>query len=259
MRIGPRLVKRFIGCIELVLVVVLASATPAMAVMTLRVSDTPHNLSTGGGGNFYSNDESQICVFCHTPHNATASKPLWNNLSGNMDFTIYSSATMETDVMAAIAAAGGLPVGSTSRLCLSCHEGTTALNTLANPGSAGADPTMIGWASFAEAFAIYGPGVGPRLSNDLSNMHPIGFDYTLASTDPDIKVWTIPDALGVKFVDGGSGEKFLECITCHEPHVDGDWNSSGENVGDFPGDTAYRKFMRIPNTSSALCLACHDK
>ena len=233
--------------------VLLCLVPPSFAVKTLNVSDTGHNLSSGTIlGNFYSDNESEVCVFCHTPHNANVAAPLWNQYSTTMTFTLYSSGTTETNVQAALNA--GLPVNSLSRLCLSCHEGTTGLNTLANPASTVGNPTVLDWDSFDQV-PFMTPQKGVYLSSDLSTMHPIGFDYNDAVGDNEIKPLATAEANGVKFYGGG----FLECSTCHDPHVDSDWNGSAYDVGNAVGDPAYRKFLRIPNTSSALCMACHNK
>ena len=224
------------------ILIVVFQAEPAFAVKVINVSNTKHNLSMSAPviANFWSTDEDQVCVFCHTPHNASVAVPLWNQYTTTGTFTVYSSATLEYTP-------AGLPETSMSRLCLSCHEGTVAMNTLANPGSTGANPIMGGGGD--QLKDIYSAGEGPYLSSDLTNMHPVGFDYTDSQTpaDPDIYNFANPEGLGLKFVDGGLGEKFLECATCHDPHVDS------------TADPEYDYFLRIPNTSSAMCLACHDK
>jgi hypothetical protein len=49
-----------------------------------------HDLSGKGYGT------TQICIFCHTPHNAlsTAGAPLWNHASSVATYTVYASPTM---------------------------------------------------------------------------------------------------------------------------------------------------------------------
>ncbi|HVT83233.1 MAG TPA: hypothetical protein VHM90_21520, partial [Phycisphaerae bacterium] len=44
----------------------------------LSIVNSPHNLSASGPGTVKAAGESQVCIFCHTPHNATPVKPLWN-------------------------------------------------------------------------------------------------------------------------------------------------------------------------------------
>lgn len=230
------------------ILVMLGQAIPAFAVKIIDVSSTRHNLSVNAPtSNFYADVEDEVCIFCHTPHNAGSTTPLWNRYSDAISFTLYSSATLD------VYSDGLLPSDSTSRMCLSCHEGTVALNALVNPGSTGVNPVMGG---AGDAFdTAYPPGFGAYLSDDLTRMHPIGFDYNDASlADGDIYAFGAdpgPEIAGLKFVPGSSGEKFLECSTCHDPHVNGEFETGG--------DPAYKKFLRIPNASSAMCLACHNK
>ncbi|MDT8316472.1 MAG: hypothetical protein RQ824_00585 [bacterium] len=243
--------KRSYGLLWIIagVLIVVGSARPALAVKVIDVSATKHNLGSGTPvtSNWYSTDESEVCVFCHTPHNAISNYPLWNQYSTTMSFTVYSSGTLTAGVYAT----GLLPANSMSRLCLSCHEGTIAINALANPGSTVGRPAMAGGISGDQFSDVLPAGAGAYLSSDLSAMHPIGFDYNLSDAgDPEINdITTGPLAQGLKFIKGAGGEDFLECVTCHDPHVN----------GEATGDPDYKFFLRIPNKSSALCLACHNK
>ena len=232
---GKRVYRLF--WLVLGLVILVAQAMPALAVKVIDVSNTKHNLSTShpAAATFYSTDESQICVFCHTPHNASPSVPLWNNLSTTGTFTVYSSGTLEYSPSQF---AQGLDVNSMSRLCLSCHEGTTGMNSLVNPGDTGANPTMFGFDRFVQLGAP--KQTASYISDELTRMHPVGIDYAVSAGDPDI--YAAPTNAELKLFNG-----FLECSTCHDPHVDS------------TADPEYDNFLRIPNTSSAMCLACHDK
>ena len=208
-------------CLVAGIVLVLGQAIPALAVKISDVSSTKHSLSSGSLAisNWYSTDESEVCVFCHTPHNANVATPLWNQYSTTFVFQVYSSSTLDSYV----SNPGGLPDDSISRLCLSCHEGTTAMNTLANPGSAGANPTMSGLPPFDSFDDLEMPaGVGAYISKDLRRMHPIGIDYATAKLgDLEIKdIDTGPKAKGLRFF--GPGRTFLECPTCHDPHINGE-------------------------------------
>ena len=82
------------------------------------VADTKHNLSISGPGTLKASSESQICIFCHTPHNASAAAPLWNRRDPGSTYIPYSSTTAVANP--------GQPTGA-SILCLSCHDGTIAL------------------------------------------------------------------------------------------------------------------------------------
>ena len=82
------------------------------------VADTKHNLSTSGPGTIKASNESRICIFCHTPHNASAAAPLRNRRDPGSSYIPYSSTTAIANP--------GQPTGA-SILCLSCHDGTIAL------------------------------------------------------------------------------------------------------------------------------------
>lgn len=105
------------------------------------VGNTRHNLtqrqSSGGGPsntimNPYRNDYEEVCVYCHTPHggNAAIQLPLWNR-------TIKASTTYQTyDTLGTSTLTQPVtPPGPNSLACLSCHDGTTAVDSIINmPG-----------------------------------------------------------------------------------------------------------------------------
>src|ERR1043166_8158441 len=85
------------------------------------IVNTRHNLSVSGPGPIKSTNEQQICIFCHTPHNAAPIQPLWNRNLPVTAYIPYSSNSLQ--------AKPGQPTGS-SKLCLSCHDGTIALSSV---------------------------------------------------------------------------------------------------------------------------------
>ena len=105
------------------------------------VVNTVHNLGTTAGSGTPTNTYSgtaEICVFCHTPHGAddSASVPLWNrNLPGSGTYTTYS--TLNTSSMDS----GETAVGSVSIACLSCHDGSQAMDVIINEPGSGFDTT----------------------------------------------------------------------------------------------------------------------
>lgn len=180
------------------------------------ILDSKHNLSRSGTGPVKSQD-SEVCIFCHTPHNATREAPLWNRYSTGTTYTPYSSSTT--------AARPGQPTGS-SRICLSCHDGTVALGMVRSRSKKipfTGNERLAGRAS---------------MGTDLSDDHPISFVYdsSLAArsnrrlADPK----ALPRALRTDM------EKQLQCTTCHDPHDD--------QFGDF---------LVMDNSESALCTTCH--
>jgi len=182
------------------------------------IVNTVHNMSISGPGTVKATTESEICIFCHTPHNARPDHPLWNRNDPGSTYILYNSSTTQASI--------GQPDGS-SVLCLSCHDGTIALGNVlsrTNPITfAGGITTM--------------PSGASNLTTDLANDHPISFVYnsSLASTDGELKD---PSTL--------TGEVKLEnskmqCTSCHDPH---------KNL--------YTKFLVANLVASELCLNCHQ-
>ena len=128
------------------------------------IAETLHNLSVTGPGPIKSPTETQICIFCHSPHNANPQAPLWNHsLSAVGNYRMYWSPTMK-----AYPSAGAAPQpDGASKLCLSCHDGTIAL------GAVGSRATPIP--------VTGGPTLPPTspgyLGTDLSGSHPISIVY----------------------------------------------------------------------------------
>jgi predicted CXXCH cytochrome family protein len=185
----------------------------------VNAPDNKHNLSTTGPGPVKSVTMTEVCVFCHTPHNATPAAPLWNQaLSSGVTYQPYASTTLK--------AAVGLPTGS-SKLCLSCHDGTVAIGSTVQKG-------RIAMQGVNAAGQLTGPSViGPSLTRD----HPISF-VPLPAAD----LATPPPGSPVKLDDAGQ----VQCRTCHEPHQ-------------MDVDTTTKKFLVVNNSGSGLCLICHNK
>jgi hypothetical protein len=247
--------------------VLLALASGTAAQRVSDIASTRHNLSTSGSGEVKATGQSEMCVFCHTPHssNASVSAPLWNRDLSEETYTTYDSSSIQADDIVE-------PIGS-SRLCLSCHDGTLAIGTVRNePGRGGGDGSisMQGTAADGTMPADAGATTGNtrNLGVNLTNDHPISFTYnsSLASADGELRDPSAVNHLGVRPTDSptlpldpnGSGEGLVQCTTCHDPHIS------------EPG--AYNKFLRVnrfqanPATGGVfsesddqICLACHDK
>lgn len=189
----------------------------AMAQQT-SVVDGPHNLSVSGPGTTRAVSEDQVCIFCHAPHNSTPVRPLWNRSMPVDAYSIYSSPSLDADP--------GQPTGS-SKMCLSCHDGTIAL------GAVVSRDTPIVMAGGRQTLS---DGTG-HIGTDLSDDHPISFRYdsTLAARDPLLKPPSVlPDQVRLD----PNGE--LQCTSCHDAH------------NNFFGD-----FMVMANSDSELCITCH--
>ncbi|NOY37454.1 MAG: hypothetical protein GXO83_07740 [Chlorobi bacterium] len=179
---------------------------------------TVHNLSASGPGTIKATTESEICIFCHTPHNSKPMSPLWNRNDPGTTYTLYNSSTIN--------AVPGQPDGS-SILCLSCHDGTIALGNVLSRTS---DIT------FASGVTVM-PSGPSRLTTDLSDDHPISFIYnsSLAAADGQLK-----DPVTITQPVTLENDK-LQCVSCHDPH---------KNI--------YGDFLVVSNQFSTLCLKCHD-
>lgn len=98
------------------------------------IAQTKHNLGSAQTTGNYTDATTEICIFCHTPHGAnqaTAQVPLWNRV---MSTTLYSKySTLGTTSFDAAEGA----IGSVSLACLSCHDGTQAMDAMVNTPGAG--------------------------------------------------------------------------------------------------------------------------
>jgi predicted CXXCH cytochrome family protein len=182
------------------------------------IETTKHNLSVSGTGDIRAASESQICIFCHTPHNASPQIPLWNRQNPGQNYIPYSSSTID--------AAPGQPTGA-SQLCLSCHDGTIALGDLLSRDT---DVQMTGGVTVM-------PNRRSNLGTDLSDDHPISFPYTESLATLDGKLASPSTLVGPVKLDA-SGQ--LQCTSCHDPHED----RNG-------------KFLVMSDANGALCETCH--
>jgi predicted CXXCH cytochrome family protein len=197
-----------------------AAAAPAGSIMGSAHDFTRHAWSGG-----------QVCVTCHDSRNANsgvAAAPMWNHALPTRSYTLYSSATMKASL--------GQP-GQVSRLCLSCHDGTVAVDSYG--GKAGTQ---------------YISPVN-HLGTVLGDDHPIGFIYDSALAaangslfDPALKVVTIGS--GAHTQTGVIGELLLyngqlECTSCHDVH-------NAFTVGNT-------RLLKMDLDRSVICTACHNK
>jgi len=200
-----------------------------LTVISLIAMRTAFAAITGSGHDFKSkswNTTGEICVVCHTPHNASSTiAPLWNHVLTSATFILYSSPSLNATV--------GQPSAS-SKACLSCHDGTVALDSFG--GKVGTN-------------FISGED---KLGTDLSNDHPVSFTYdtALATADGTLSNPTVKTvgALGGKTIDAAMliGHK-VECASCHDVHAD-------------KGDSATAAhLLLVNNAASTLCLTCHNK
>jgi predicted CXXCH cytochrome family protein len=243
---------------------VLLLALPSLGAA--GIVNTKHNLVHSGRAVMGKADPTEVCAYCHTPHGQQPSRPQWNRglpeeQTDFQSFDTFGRANL---------AAGGI-VGSVSLACLSCHDGTQALNVLSNmPG---------------EGVNTSGPRVDVRPAiapaGTVSETHPVGVPYAgfrmedAVRQGPGARVISDPvpredfrpvqsaivDEVRVWWVEtGGSGRQrtdihlysrdgeegltrpYVECSSCHDPHAE---SNMFLRMGELTGDTA--------------CVACHSK
>ena len=249
---------------RLALLLLLTMAAAGHAATVSDVSNTRHNLSVSGPGPVRATSETQICVFCHTPHAASdvPGAPLWNRQLSGATYTPYISSSINADDIASTP-------GGSSKLCLSCHDGTLALG-MVNVANGQADVT-IDLAGTDGGTMPAGPhgansGFTRRLGVDLTNDHPISFTYsdTLAAVDGELRPpGSTPHignrAPGVRPAVPLENGK-MECVSCHDPHI---------RDTDLSVNAKFLRLSRLQRTTPAgaafdqdndiICLACHDK
>jgi predicted CXXCH cytochrome family protein len=242
------------------------------------INATPHDMSSKGlNGSSYapnpSDPQDRICVYCHAPHNtyklspanggpgaavgapnsgpaaqapdAFDYLPLWNHaLTPNYaSYTMYQNGPGAPTVGAKASQAilNGMTPGSGSLLCLSCHDGSVAVNSYGN----------LAQLSVSGGGSVIGTAFQIGKDAYLGNHHPIGFDYDAvragALGDTEIRSADTAQLGGAGAVRNhlfGTGNSRMECGTCHSVHN--------------KGNTGERLLWRS-DTQSRLCLTCHDK
>ncbi|HLG18032.1 MAG TPA: cytochrome c3 family protein [Blastocatellia bacterium] len=189
-----------------------------------QLFNSKHDFRVNSSAAIRSTAEGRICVFCHSPHNGNPSPQIWNHKTSSVsNYPLYGSTTMRATTTQ--------PTSSdSSKLCLSCHDGTVALGDTVNNGLI----PFIQGSNFtlpASSSSNLHKGVG------FSDDHPFAF---LPVTGSEIRNPPAGDA--VKLDRSGK----MQCTSCHDPHV----QSKDATVG---------KFLVESNLKSALCTTCHTK
>jgi len=262
--------RRYLALFSLLAGLALATNASAQFSHIKNIVGSDHDLSISGTNTGYHGTDpttaSQICYYCHAPHQSSSANlepPLWNHtLSSTASYGVYSSPTFNalgTD----IADVGGAVAGTAvvTNLCLSCHDGTIAINNL----YAGVyNPTLHKGVMPDAGLGTGNPVFISHTITSLNNIHPVNFtfDSTLAAKVVGLAVPTQSLAGGVTLSGAlyvvpahGTGASYLplfntpgtttnpkmQCATCHDVH----------------DDTTNQPFLRDTLTGSQLCMDCH--
>lgn len=233
--------------------ILVAASLALPIVVRAGIINSPHDFS-GESWNNNPADPNTVCGVCHTPHHADPiAGPLWNHTSSGLGFTMYANGVSPGANVRFTPAA---QPNAASLACLSCHDGTVAVNSYGGGIQGGSAVTITN---------------GANLTKDLTHSHPISFTYdtTLVGLDkwlynPDTTTVLIPASGGGAFVSGVdmtingfllNGNHTVECSSCHDVH--------GQEGSPF-NITSNPKLVKIngvdaQNNGSLLCRSCHNK
>ena len=200
--------------ILLALVLAIASGAAAQSGDVLGV----HDLSSGV--NSVRGSMSAACLYCHVPHSGNTKGPLWAQSLSTQTYSLYSSDTIQNKTAQP-------QLGTSSSLCLSCHDGTVAPGLVIPYGQLNISGKMVS-----------------MLGTQLQNSHPFSLQLPMKDAANLLEGFATTGVTGdttksVALVKGN-----LECTSCHNPHA--------QMV-----DKRSPNFLVRDNTSGALCLACH--
>jgi hypothetical protein len=203
------------------------------------------------------------CQVCHIPHKVpdagTTGVGLWNHhASVNSSYVTYDQGNSQTFKALGLTAKLGSSVA-----CLSCHDGSMAVNqaygkNYPNANGVTGSATVTVAAYYAPTFAIEtasatagdfvsASGAGPYLGrNDLTHMHPIGVSYS-AALAVDKSLQPLP-AAGTVFAQMLKGPtQTVECASCHDIH----------GVIGISGTQSHSVIVDLNN--GRLCSTCHQQ
>jgi predicted CXXCH cytochrome family protein len=173
-------------------------------------------ISFGQMDEFHLNFEEN-CKYCHVlgSEGSESKELVWQENDHNITYIPYSSPTIDAEI--------SQPLGS-SKLCLSCHDGTFAF-----------DDTGSHVLTSNQSFGT-----------DLRGSHPVSFKYDsfLAMKDNELHdPLSSPSGLGGTIHSDMLINGNLECISCHDIH----------------GMMGIENYLVKSNYKSNLCLTCHNK
>ncbi|MEW5756347.1 MAG: hypothetical protein AB1810_08575 [Pseudomonadota bacterium] len=265
--------------------------TKANRLSTGGITNTRHNLTQSYVGlgkaamDQYRNQYNEVCVYCHTPHGTSTNveAPLWNRSKSTTTYTLYS--TLNTTSLSGSVHNPGL----NSLTCLSCHDGTVAIDSVINmPGSGGfsaaqmlvnADKTSGDWATsqtFLDSWGSVAGNAGPSPSgkhfvlagdtgfsncsnchaNDLSTAGPVG-DFNAYFIGTDLRN---DHPVGIDFpLSGKNGEFNVPLATRTKGTYGVKWfdSTTTGKVGSMDKNEV-RVYKTANDGYKVECASCHD-
>ena len=239
---------KFLRITGLVVVALLVFTTASWAARAPKsaIKGSAHDFMHGvNADNSWNAASYALCSFCHIAHKfgtaaASADVPgylLWNHTLSTQTYTVYSSPSM---VNPAEPLTGQMTV---SNLCLSCHDGTVAINSFYEDISTANYQSTIGAQT-----AQYMMDDTTIDSSALGKQHPINFLYPSSTDAANIGM---RPAAATTSVDGNGNVPLyggkMQCATCHDPHAGP------------PNHLFFRTFPATAEQTStgSFCTYCH--
>jgi hypothetical protein len=228
-----------------------------------------HDLTNGPNGSgaplsvsgFATDSEQRLCSYCHTPHhaikvgdteaNGADFLPLWSHAVSATTYTPYASATFTDKGGTSMA---GDPLTGPSRLCMSCHDGLTAVDNYYG--------NTPGHVMTPNAGSFEG---NPVISSNGNSNHPLGFAMTdvipgyAGATHEDSSILSLTATSkyktgltdSVNVVDRLYYGAVMTCSSCHDVH---------NTLNKVSYQTGAANFLLLGSQkNSGICLSCHTQ
>ncbi len=243
-----------------------------------------HNLGRFGGVGQKENS-FDICVYCHTPHNTSKKTlPPWASKGNSAkNYTAYGTNNPNVNTTT-------VGLGSPSFACLSCHDGLTTFDNLANspvkmqvspvlplgvknsifPGSRGTSPVVSSRIRYALPLSRDHPINVPFRGGKFAALRKSDTIISQIDLSTGLSGWygqKIPNLWSIKGYISDTAtiadllrDGRIECSSCHDPHFNN--KSWIEAAKTFKGwDDMDGLFLRRVggNFASSVCRTCHNK
>ena len=154
------------------------------------------------------------------PHSGKGKNALWAQTLSSSTYSTYASTTVQNTTIQP-------PLGESSSMCLSCHDGTVAVGQVAPLGPYTMTGTMT------------------TMGSQLQTTHPFSMQLPIKDA-PDLVAslastqTTADPKHAVKLIRGN-----VECTSCHDPHI--------QSI-----DKQSPNFLVRDDLKGAICLSCHE-